>query len=672
VAKKLPTMQTVRKTIYFLLLGATLSSCNSALQTFKKGQKKFENGEYELAIKDFQSSLAANYSPANNNYLIAESYRLSNRPLQAADYYEKALTAGSKENDLRFHYAFAQKAQGKYQEAAQNLEKYLSGVPSKEYKNKAQTELDLLPEIEALTKRKTYIEVKPVGVNTSGTEFAPIIRDNSLIFTASRKEITYKNNGLPYLGLYRAALNSPTETGNAELFSPAIFKDNANEGTPAFSKDGKLMVFARGNTGKRSDASPDVDLYISRNTEGVWSEPELIEALSDSLSWDGCPTFSADARTLYFGSNRKGGRGGIDLYRATLDNSQRFGKPINLGGEINTAGDEMFPTVTPEGKLHFSSDGHAGLGGLDLYSASRKDGNIVVEHLGLPINSRFDDFGLVAIDSTKGYFASNREGGRGDDDIYFYENTQPGKKFTEIPPVVTKKDDGKKIIRYFLAGIVADAGNAPLDSVRVTILNNEGGVAIDEIYSNAGGNFGKTKLEEGKSYSILLEKKGYLAKRENFTMIGKAIPLEKLTKAESDTTFYINAILDKPTTGIEISKQFNIAPIYYDLNQSFIRIDASVELDKIVQVLFDNPTIKLELGSHTDSRGTIESNNSLSQRRADAAVKYIISKGIAPDRIVARGYGESQLINTCADNVPCSEEEHQMNRRTEFKVIGVK
>jgi peptidoglycan-associated lipoprotein len=179
-------------------------------------------------------------------------------------------------------------------------------------------------------------------------------------------------------------------------------------------------------------------------------------------------------------------------------------------------------------------------------------------------------------------------------------------------------------------------------------------------------------VEEGKSYSVLLEKKGYLAKRENFTMIGKAIPSEKLTKAESDTTFYINAILDKPTTGTEISKQFNIAPIYYDLNQSFIRIDASVELDKIVQVLFDNPTIKLELGSHTDSRGTIESNNSLSQRRADAAVKYIISKGIAPDRIVARGYGESQLINTCADNVPCSEEEHQMNRRTEFKVIGVK
>ncbi len=665
-------MQTVRKTIYFLLLGATLSSCNSALQKFKKGQKKFENGEYELAIKDFQSSLAANYSPANNNYLIAESYRLSNRPLQAVDYYEKALTAGCKENDLRFHYAFAQKAQGKYQEEAQNLEKYLSGVPSKEYKNRAQTELDLMPEIEALTKRKTYIEVKSVGVNTSETEFAPILRDNSLIFSASRKKTIYPNNGLPYLGLYRAALNSPTETGNAELFSPAIFKGNTNEGTPAFSKDGKLMVFARGNTGKRGASSPDVDLYISRSIDGVWSEPELIEALSDSLSWDGCPTFSADARTLYFGSNRKGGRGGIDIYRATLDNSQRFGKPINLGGEINTLGDEMFPTVTPEGKLYFSSDGHAGLGGLDLYLATRKDGNIVVEHLGIPINSSLDDFGLVAIDSTKGYFASNRVGGRGDDDIYFYENTQPGKKFTEIPPVVTKKDEGKKTIRYFLAGIVSDGSNAPLDSVRVTILNNEGGVAIDEIYSNAGGNFGKTKLEEGKSYSVLLEKKGYLAKRESFTMVGKAIPLEKLTKAESDTTFYINAILDKPTTGIEISKQFNIAPIYYDLNQSVIRIDASVELDKIVQVLFDNPTIKLELGSHTDSRATFEYNIKLSQRRADAAVAYIISKGVTPDRIVARGYGESQLINTCADNVTCSEEEHQMNRRTEFKVIGVK
>jgi hypothetical protein len=163
-----------------------------------------------------------------------------------------------------------------------------------------------------------------------------ILIDKDLIFTASRKELTYKNNGLPYLGLYRAPLNSPTEVGTPRLFSTNIFKDNANEGTPAFTRDGKTMVFARGNTGKRSDQSPDVDLYISKLNDGVWSEPELI-SVSDSLAWDGSPSFSNDGRTLYFSSNRAGGKGGLDLYRANIDNAGRFGRAINMVTSIRLA-----------------------------------------------------------------------------------------------------------------------------------------------------------------------------------------------------------------------------------------------------------------------------------------------------------------------------------------------
>jgi len=664
-------MQKLRTSIYLLSTVLMLGSCNSALQSFKKGQKKFENGEYELAIKEFQKSSSANYETAKSAFLTAESYRLSNRMLQAGEYYEKALAAGSRENDIRFHLAYSQKAQGKYEDAAKNLEKYLSGVPSKELKNKAIAELDMLPEVLALASKKTFIEIQPVSINSSGSEFSPILIDKDLIFTASRKELTYKNNGLPYLGLYRAPLNSATEVGTPRLFSTNIFKDNANEGTPAFTRDGKTMVFARGNTGKRSDQSPDVDLYISKLNDGIWSEPELI-SVSDSLAWDGSPSFSNDGRTLYFSSNRAGGKGGLDLYRANIDNAGRFGRAINMGADINTAGDEMFPYVSGDGKLYFASDGHPGLGGLDLYIATRKNGEIQVEHLGLPLNSRFDDFGLVAIDSTKGYFASNRDSGKGDDDIYYYENTQPGKKYQETPPVVAQKDPAKKTIRYFLAGVVNDAKSEGLDSVRVAILDNESQQALEEIFTKADGSFGKIRVEVGKSYTLVTEKKGYFIKREPFTMIGKEVPLEKLTKAENDTTYYVNITLDKPEVGIEITKLFHIAPIYYDLDKSNIRNDASVELDKIVQILQDNPTIKLELGSHTDSRASTDYNQKLSQRRADSAVEYIISKGISRTRIVAKGYGESQLVNKCADGVECTEEEHQMNRRTEFKVLEVK
>jgi peptidoglycan-associated lipoprotein len=664
-------MQKLRTYISFLLAITMLSACNSALQSFKKGQKKFDNGEYELAIKELQKASTASYELGKTNYLIAESYRLSNRPILSADYYEKALSAGSKENDLRYHLATAQKIQGKYKEASANLEKYLSGIPSKEFKNKAQTEIDLLPEVEALANKKTYIELKPMSLNSTGTEFAPIPQGNELIFTASRKDVIYKNNGLPYLGLYRVPLNTPTEAGTPTLFSPTIFKDNANEGTPTFSKDGKMMVFARGNTGKRSDASPDVDLYLSKNIDGVWSDPELI-SVSDSLAWDGCPSFSADNKTLYFGSNRSGGKGGIDIYRANIDNAGRFGRAINMGSDINTAGDEMFPHVSADGKLYFSSDGHAGIGGLDLFSATRVNGEIKVEHLGTPLNSRFDDFGLVAIDSTKGYFASNRDSGKGDDDIYYYENTQPGKKY-EVPPVEVVKVEPpkKKLIRYFLAGNITDINNQSLDSVKVSILDNTSGQAIEEIYTRPEGTFGKVKMEEEKTYTIVTEKPGYFTKREPFTMVGKSVPLEKLTKAETDTVFYASIKMDKPEIGKPINNIFSIAPIYYDLDKANIRSDAGNELDRIVQVLVDNPTIRLELGSHTDSRATTEYNQKLSQRRADSAVAYIISKGIAPNRIIAKGYGESQLVNQCADGITCTEEEHQLNRRTEFKVIGI-
>jgi peptidoglycan-associated lipoprotein len=673
-------MKKLNHILLFLSILSVMIACNSPLQSLKNAQKHFDNGEYEFALKQLEKARQVQIDPAQVNWLTAESYRLSNRPLLATEYYEKALAAGSKEENLPYHLAFCYKIQGNYAKAQEYLGKFVKpGVKNRDYIAKAKNEAENLEKIESIAKRKTPYTLVPVGTNTAATEFgtAVINGGKDLVFTASKKAQTYKNNGLPFLGLYIAELKSATEIGNVQLFSSSINIENANEGSPAFSPDGRTMVFARGNTGKRKDASPDVDLYIARMLDGRWLAPELIVELSDSASWDGSPAFSANGKTLYFASNRRGGRGGTDLYSAKMDNSGRFSRPVNMGEEINTPGDDMFPVVSADGKLYFASDGHTGLGKLDIFEAVRKDGEITIKNMGQPINSSADDFGFMPLDSLKGYLTSNREGGKGDDDLYFYENSQPNKPVVEEPPVVVKNDppttEGKKVIRYFLMGKVIDTQGNPLDLAKVTLLDKESGTALNEITTTTDGQYGKFKLTENSNYVLLCERQGYFTKRQDFSMVGRAIPVEKLSKAETDTVFVVDILMQKPELSTTINKDvFSIAPIYYDLDQAVIRIDASVELDKIVQILNDNPTIKIELGSHTDSRAPADYNKKLSQRRANAAVTYIISKGISPRRITAKGYGESQLVNGCADNVPCSEDEHQLNRRTEFKVTEIK
>jgi len=649
-----------------LLLAGWLAGCNSTLQTFKRGQKKFQNGEYELAIKDFQQALS--HDPARVNYLIGESYRLSNRPAQSAEFYEKALAANLNEPGLRYHYAFALKAQGRYQDAAEQLDRFTKTTQrDRAMANKARTELENLTKLDSLAKIQKMVALKNLeGINTPGAEFAPVLQSGNLIFTASKKDVQFKTNGQAMLGLYKAPLTASTETGPATLFSEAIFQDNLNEGTPTFSKDGKTMVFARGNTGKKRGKgnAADVDLYVSRLGGEGWSEPEMITALSDSAAWDAQPAFSADGTTLYFASNRPGGVGGIDLYRANVDRSGRFGRPVNMGRDLNTAGDDMFPYVSPDAKLYFASDGHPGLGRLDLFVATREEGEIRVQNMGQPFNTRFDDFALVLVDSTRGYLSSNREGGKGDDDIYFFEpSTTPPPPIAVVPP---KRDTAvARIARYFLTGTVVDvATNRPLDSVRVRVLD-AAQQPVGEVVTAPGGKFGPFTVQPEQGYTIVVEKPAYFTKRDPFSTVGKTIPADKLVRPVTDTTFFATVTMDKPKKDLVINKLFDIKPIYYYFDKDNIREDASVELDKVVQILKDNPQIKLELGSHTDTRGVDIYNLDLSQRRARSAVQYILSRGIDPSRITAKGYGETQLVIKNAK----TEEQHQTNRRTEFKVV---
>ena len=346
-----------------------------------------------------------------------------------------------------------------------------------------------------------------------------------------------------------------------------------------------------------------------------------------------------------------------------------------MGKDINSAGDDMFPYVAEDGKLYFASDGHPGLGKLDIFVATRSQGVITVENLGLPFNSPQDDFGLVFYEGlTDGFLSSNRTGGKGDDDLYYFYTPE-----SEDTTTIAKMDDptdpmsprnpnyinGKlKVVRYFLAGnVITNTPEAtPIDSAIVHILPDTSDIQIAQLPTDSYGKFGNQPIQEGSSYVLLVSRNGYISKRENFTMDGKTIPPIFLTRELTDTTYSVTIKLDK----LELNKTFVLENIYYDLNKFNIRPDAAVELDKLVQILKDNPTVKIELSSHTDARATDAYNMTLSQNRAESAVEYLISKGIDPDRMIATGYGERELIIPNAK----TEEEHQKNRRTEFTILS--
>jgi peptidoglycan-associated lipoprotein len=672
-------MKKIFSIVAFLILSNTVFG---QLQLYKRGLASFDKGQYDLAIKDLTKVTNITESEkANLYYKIAESYRLSNRWVEAVPFYEKAFEAKLTNPEAHFHYAFALKAAGNYDLALKELQQFIDSKSTiKAFNEKAYREVNTLKTIEEIKKKQNPVAFKSLSqINTKGSEFAPMVLGDELIFTASRKSKMY-SNGLPYVGLYKVKIDKTiAEMGKIEKFSEAIFDDERNEGTPTFSPDGKTMIYARGNTGRRKDLSPDMDLYIARYVDGSgWTEPRYVSA-SDSASWDGTPAFSRDGKTIYFASNRAGGLGGLDLYRVNMDASGRFGTPTNMGKEINTAGDEMFPYVSEDGKLYFASDGHPGLGKLDLFLAVRAGGKVTVENMGSPYNSNMDDFGLVMSKRGDVFFSSNRAGGVGDDDIYYYEAPQnpdlatndPSKNPLLMPKPIDPDSANKtlaiKTVNYYLKGTIFTQNSAnesvPLDSSRVRILNGENQELITEFITGKNGRFGPITLKEDGDYIILAEKKNFLTKREDFSMSGRAIPQSLLKKPVTDTTFYTSLLIDQ----IFVGKIFKVENIYYDLDKWDIRSDAALELDKLVQILNDNPQIKIELGSHTDARATEIYNLRLSQKRAESAINYIVSKGIARERLSAKGYGESELIVKNAK----TEAEHQINRRTEFKVVEI-
>ena len=642
-------MKTITKLGPVLLL-LVLASCSLE----KKAFKSFEVAEYQYVIEVYEKILKKNPGDAEANYFIAESYRLSNRLHLALPYYEKAIANGMENDSIGLFYSFALKVQGNYDEAGKQLDKFLQNCENEKYLKRAEEEFNNLDRLDQIRTKKNYFKVKNLeAVNSNAAEYSPVYNDGKLFFTSSRGDSKiYLGSGTPFTNIYSAdTRGARVKAESIRPLNDVINSPITNEGSVTFSPDGKTMIFAKGNSGKKKGTA-DVNLYITRNRNGVWTEPRMLN-INNPGYWDSSPAFSRNGKTLYFASNRPGGYGGTDIYSARQNARGRFFKVKNLGPEINTSGNEMFPYISDDGHMYFSSDGHAGFGGLDLYVARRVNGQIELENLGEPVNSNADDFGIHLFKADRGFFTSNRDGGKGDDDIYTFVNEDPD----------------LKVVNYFLEGVTmtpGDNGNLSiLPNVRVELRDYKGEV-LDEATTRDDGKF-LFRVYEHEHYNLVGEKVGgseqYLITREQFTTVGKAVDRTTLVDLVTDVKFDTLLVLES----IEKGKTFVLENIYYDLDKWDIRDDAAIELDKLVTILNDNPELKIELSSHTDDRQTDAYNLRLSERRAQSAVSYIISQGVTGDRLVAKGYGESKLLIAKAK----TEEEHQVNRRTEFKILEI-
>ncbi|MDZ4714916.1 MAG: OmpA family protein [Cytophagales bacterium] len=646
---------TIRTKSFIAFSLASLLVVIHACSPEKKALKNFRYGNFETVIAYYQNVLKSQPRNGKANYYIAESYRQSNRIKQAESYYEKAGGPGVNRDSVLFYLAKSQQANGKYAASAKTLEELRTMSTLESMRDRAAKELEGLAYLNKLNERTSYYRIKNLEtLNSSFSEYSPAYLDGALYFTSSRSnDKIYGTTGTPYTDIYKAETQGAiVDVNTVKPLPESINTPNVNVGTITFSPDGKTMVFAKGNTGKRKGAN-DVDLFLSRFRSGQWSEPQQIN-INQPDSWESTPAFGPDGRTLYFSSNRKGGFGGLDLYTAHMDSRGRFSRVRNLGPEINTSGNETFPHVSENGKLFFSSDGHPGYGMLDIFVVNRVNGKTAIENLAQPVNSTDDDFGIFLFRPDRGFFTSNREGGMGDDDIYTFVNEDPS----------------LRIVNYHLQGVTyslrPDSTREILINTKVTLLDSRGDIMQDYVTANDGKFL--FRVYENEKYTLIGETDGYLVKRGPYQTIGKSVPLETLKELVTNITLDTLLVLDR----LEKNKVFALRNIYFGYDSANIRPASARELDKLVDVLNDNPEIKIEMSSHTDSIGSVEYNINLSQRRAAATVNYLIKMGIPSERLVAKGYGESKPIarNTNRDGSD-NPDGRQKNRRTEFKILEI-
>jgi outer membrane protein OmpA-like peptidoglycan-associated protein len=733
------------KNLKYTILAIIFFSANFGFSQpgkIEKAKKYYESYSYSESIKRYEE--ITDKTPGIKREL-AESYFFTGNYQKSEQYYSDLVTLPEHTSEDIYNYASVLKTNGKYEESENWMKKYYE---TQKNDSRVKVYVENPEYYKNLLVDKGKFLIKNLNINTEQEDFGTSFFDNKIIYASSSNSLKpikriWNWNNLPFLDLMVAETDSSMQFVKINPFREKLNK-KYHEGPASFNKDFTFMAFTRNNyDGKSSDNIVKLQLFTSELKDNKWQTAVPMHFNSKEYSV-GHASLSPDGKTIIFASDMPGGFGGVDLYVIYRNSDGTWTDPKNLGKTVNTEGNEMFPFFHPENLLFFASNGHPGLGGLDIFVTDIKDiiSPSIPENIGIPANSSYDDFAFILDNEQKsGYFSSNRITGHGDDDIYMFKLFSPftfpkilrgtatdskGNILTNVEVILyddkgnivgksITTEDGKykfnidKNIVYNLTGnkqkysegkntgdatgtereIISDLildptpefslyclisdekTKMPLDSVEIILTNNISGEK-ETIITEKPGDFlrqlTENKLNDFISYSLSLKRKGYLSENFNYT---KTLDHPGQYNMHED----LGIVMNKIEIGTDLGKLVKVNPIYFDLDKSNIRPDAAIELDKIVKVMNEYPTMVIELGSHTDCRGSASYNMSLSDRRSKASAEYIKQRIPNPSRIYGKGYGESKLVNHCEcegqKKVPCSEEEHQANRRTEFKIIKV-
>ncbi len=628
------------KMLFILLFSFTFSF---GQQKLKKADRLFDEMAYLEAVKAYEEYFvkAKSEKPQGKSLLnMADAYYFTRNYREASKWYAKATL-----DDVRFNrYVQSLRIQKKYDEADRLMQQRLGNDAQKLRRfNKQKLYLD------SLTKLPPAFSITNLPSNSRLSDFGAAFYGSKVVYSSAKDTMGtggkyYKYNEQPFLKLYVAERHPEDGTlfGEKEFFPKSQI--SYHNGTPVFANAETVYFssnYVKGGGRLDTNAKGTGNLQLLRGTiKGNEMQVECLPFNSKDYSV-AQPAVSADGRWLYFVSDMPGGYGETDIYKVEIMSGGTFGQPLNLGSVVNTPHKEMFPFVKDDA-LYFASEGHYGLGGLDIFESKiAAETYAEPKNLGLPINSNHDDFAyILSADGKYGYLSSNREGGKGDDDIYFF----------------TKKEECKQSV----SGVVLHKKlKTPIRGAKITALGADGKI-IAAAEADADG-FYIMNLPCNISVTIEVSHEDFT--NEKTEVVAAKEPVQR--KVDFELTKYDDLIVKEG----EVEK-VAINPIYFDLDKYGITKRAVIELDKVVYIMKNFPNIIIKIESHTDSRASDDYNITLSQNRAKATYEYIISKGIEPKRIESvTGYGETRLLNGCSNDVPCSEEQHRLNRRSEFIIV---